>query len=52
MSCDISLGRLEACKQNVGGLKNVYFVNYSKDLLSGATITGNVISALASSEDA
>ena len=52
MSCDISLGRLEACKQNVGGLKNVYFVNYSKDLLSGATISGNIMSALGSSEDA
>ena len=28
MACDISLGRLEACKDNVGGLKAVYFVNY------------------------
>lgn len=27
MSCDISAGRLEACKNSVGGLKAVYFVN-------------------------
>lgn len=28
MSCDISLGRKEVCKDSVGGLKAVYFVNY------------------------
>ena len=28
MSCDISLGRLEPCKDVVGGLRAVYFVNY------------------------
>ena len=28
MACDLSLGRLEVCKDSVGGLKNVYFVNY------------------------
>jgi hypothetical protein len=27
MSCDISAGRLEPCKNSVGGLKAVYFVN-------------------------
>lgn len=27
MSCDISLGRTLPCKDSVGGLKNVYFVN-------------------------
>ena len=26
--CDLTLGRLEVCKSSVGGLKNVYFVNY------------------------
>ena len=30
MSCDLSLGRLEVCKDSVGGLKNVYFVNYGE----------------------
>jgi hypothetical protein len=28
MSCDISTGRLEPCKNSVGGLTAVYFVNY------------------------
>jgi hypothetical protein len=28
MSCDITLGRKEVCKDSVGGLKAVYFVNY------------------------
>lgn len=28
MACDLSLGRIEPCKDSVGGLKAVYFVNY------------------------
>jgi hypothetical protein len=28
MACDITLGRLEPCKDSNGGLKAVYFVNY------------------------
>ena len=28
MSCDISHGRLEPCKDVVGGLKNIYVLNY------------------------
>ena len=28
MSCDISNGRLEPCKDSVGGINAVYFVNY------------------------
>ena len=28
MACDIGLGRNEVCKDSVGGLKAVYFVNY------------------------
>jgi hypothetical protein len=28
MACDISLGRLEPCKDAVGGLNAVYFVNF------------------------
>ena len=31
MSCDLSDGRLLPCKDQVGGLKNVYFVNYGVD---------------------
>jgi len=30
MACDLSLGRLETCKDSVGGLKAVYFVNYGE----------------------
>lgn len=28
MACNLTLGRLEPCKDSVGGLKNIYFVNY------------------------
>jgi len=28
MACDISLGRIEPCKDSVGGLNAIYFVNY------------------------
>ena len=28
MACDLTLGRKEVCKDSVGGLKNVYFVNF------------------------
>jgi len=28
MACDITLGRAEQCKDSIGGLKAVYFVNY------------------------
>ena len=52
MACDISLGRKEACKENVGGLKAIYFVNYNSTLLSGASISAEVISSLESSVNA
>jgi hypothetical protein len=29
MACDLSKGRLEACKESVGGIKNLYIANYS-----------------------
>tara|TARA_R110002020_G_scaffold183772_1_gene380198 strand:+ start:1402 stop:1974 length:573 start_codon:yes stop_codon:yes gene_type:complete len=28
MACDLTLGRKEPCKDVVGGIKNIYFVNY------------------------
>ena len=28
MACDLTLGRKEPCKDVVGGLKNVYFVDF------------------------
>lgn len=29
MACDLTLGRLEPCKDSVGGLKNIYLVNFA-----------------------
>ena len=52
MSCDIANGRLEPCKDSVGGINAVYFVNYGditsvtydtveKDLIDGVGGTPN-----------
>lgn len=38
MSCDLTLGRLEPCKSNVGGIDKIYFVNFG-DL--GTVTTGS-----------
>jgi hypothetical protein len=42
MACDISLGRIEQCKDSLGGLAAVYFMNYRSDesitILSDDTI--------------
>jgi len=35
MSCDLSLSRIEPCKDVVGGLDAVYFINYEDAPLSG-----------------
>ena len=35
MPCDITLGRIEPCKDSVSGLKNCYFVNFGK--ITGVT---------------
>ena len=43
MACDISAGRLEPCKDSVGGLKAVYFVNYDAAIYADATITSGEI---------
>lgn len=43
MACDISLGRLEGCKDQIGGLNAIYFVNYGDAagfVTSDETITG------------
>lgn len=29
MACDLSLGRIEPCKDSVAGLKNIFFINYA-----------------------
>jgi hypothetical protein len=42
MACEISLGRLEGCKDQIGGLNAVYFVNYGDATwtVSDESITG------------
>jgi hypothetical protein len=53
MACDISLGRIEPCKDSVGGLKAVYFVNYGE--ATGYTYNGtntDVIDEVAGSPNA
>jgi hypothetical protein len=37
MPCDISTGRTEACKESVGGLRNIYIGNFSSLLYFDAT---------------
>lgn len=54
MACEnLSLGRLKPCKDTVGGIKNIYFVNYGDftGIVYNAT-DSDVIDDLASSFDA
>ena len=53
MACDLTLGRIEPCKDSVGGLKNLYFVNYGDlgAITYDATNT-DVIDAVAGTPDA
>jgi len=44
MACIISKGRLEPCKEFVGGLYKIWFVNFGA--ISGTTVTDNQISSL------
>jgi hypothetical protein len=37
MPCDISTGRTEACKESVGGLRNIYIGNFDSALFADAT---------------
>ena len=41
MACDISLGRLEPCKDSVGGLKAIYFINYDSSYYVRKTLTAD-----------
>lgn len=41
MACDISLGRLEPCKDSVGGLKAIYFINYDSSYYTGKTLSSD-----------
>lgn len=43
MSCNISLGRLEGCKDAIGGLNAIYFINYGAMetlAITDETVTG------------
>lgn len=41
MACDITGGRLEACKESVGGLRNIYVANFDSDMFDGLTLGSN-----------
>ena len=38
MACDLTLGRIEKCSDQVGGVKAIYFINNVTGLLDSATI--------------
>ena len=46
MACILTAGRLEPCKDSLGGLKAVYFINYDSGLYDNATIVEEEITAL------
>tara|TARA_R110002153_G_scaffold274344_1_gene448981 strand:+ start:3088 stop:3618 length:531 start_codon:yes stop_codon:yes gene_type:complete len=49
MACDINLGRLEPCKDSVGGIIAIYINGaYTSGLLDTATITDGEVTAFAS----
>ena len=53
MSCDIANGRLEPCKDSVGGINAVYFVNYGAlGAITYDTTDVDVIDAVAGSPSA
>ena len=47
MACALTSGRAVQCKDQAGGLKTVYFTEFTADLFTGATITSGEITALA-----
>lgn len=42
MACDISKGRLEACKESVGGIKNLYIANYNSAMYAGMADSASI----------
>lgn len=47
MACDFTGGRLEACKESVGGLRNIYIANFDSAMYDGFTLgTDDEITAL------
>jgi hypothetical protein len=51
MACDIATGRVEACKESVGGLRNLFIANFDSTLYSTATLTADEITALVAPVD-
>ncbi|MFY8170333.1 MAG: hypothetical protein ACOVK2_04370 [Candidatus Fonsibacter sp.] len=49
MLCTINTGRLLACKDNVGSIRNIYFADYGT--LGALTISGGEITAIAGTPD-
>jgi hypothetical protein len=45
MACNLTIGRAEACKEAIGGLKAVYFINY-QILPSDVTFSNDLITAI------
>lgn len=41
MACDLELGRKEPCKDVVGGITKLYFINYTSGLLDTATFSAD-----------
>ena len=46
MACDLTKGRLEPCKDAVGGVKNLYFLNFNAAIFQEKVLTDGLISAL------
>ena len=40
MACDLTLGFLEACKDKVGGINNIYLINYDDLVISDVAYSG------------
>jgi hypothetical protein len=53
MSCDLTIGRYDGdCLDSVGGIKQIYIINYTYNLKTLATITDETITAVSSQLDA
>ena len=49
MACDFTGGRVEACKESVGGLRNLYIANFNSAMYDALTLgTDDEITALGS----
>ena len=49
MSCDLTIGRLEPCKNSVGGIKHVYFIDF-KDVGSWAVAATDAVTGMSKAD--